>query len=209
MIWLCHAVFYNIGVSSCEKSTSISTFTGNSVLCGGQSSCYNIDEDIVSSNVFCSAKWSCLSSTIEASNTYCTGEASCSDSIINIADDGLVDCSGKGSCYSAMISSPGKSATVTLQFTGFESFAYTAIECKKSDICNILTFTRTLINQDTDIVCDGQCNVVCPEEFGCPSFVHVFIFVVSYFVSSKPTTNNIKPFMMALFISVASYVFSL
>ena len=152
--------------------------------CGGDQSCGKIPE-IVCDEVLCGGDCSCEYSTIIASHTYCFGTVSCWSSNIFIAGNGFLDCGGYQSCNLATIHSPGNGSTVTVQVGSSMSVLNSmSIYCRESDICNV--FILAYISASTIIICDGQCNVECPQELAnCPSLVHLLSYMALYVKSTE------------------------
>ena len=161
------------GKDSCRLCDGIEA-SDNSVNCAGFRSC-NVEKNknTIADEVLCSGRESCADANITASNIYCLGKKSCLVATINMEPNGFLDCASHVSCRDANIESPGNNATVNIQFSGYYSFHSTNIVCKESDICNIVFQAMTYFASSNlgSITCNGQCNIECPQEFDCPSFV--------------------------------------
>ena len=161
------------GSESCSQSEGISA-SGNSVICGGDSGCA-LDGIIIADELVCSGQNSCKGAVIISRTIYCIGFRSCDESTINIQHTGFLDCGAEASCASADIQSPGNNAVVTMQFTGFASLSSTNITCKDT-VCNIFVLAEqsASVNFVSSVVCLGECNIECPQEFYCPGLVHMY-----------------------------------
>ena len=159
------------GSESCYQ-TGISA-SGNSIICGGYRGCgfYGIT---IADELVCSGLESCRDAVFISRTIYCLGSRSCSGSTINIQHTGFLDCAGYGSCRNADIQSPGSNAVVTIQITGYVSLSSTNITCRESDICNIFVLAEQRASTTAAIVCLGECNIECPQEFDCPGLAYVF-----------------------------------